>query len=204
MMSDYIPPGFMKNGQGHLVPVELIKDVDIIRDELVKGIMDNAKALIPDISKFKAGTMADIENFIEISADDHQTKWGGQKGNVSLTSYDGHYKVMLAIDDQVIFNEKLQVAKQIIDECTHEWTKDSSPEIKVLIEGAFQTDKAGNISTGRILALRQLDIKHKKWQEAMKAINESIVIMSSKFYLRLYERDDKDKYKQISFDLAAV
>ena len=36
---------------------------------------------------------------------------------MTLTSFDGRFKVMVAVNDTVQFNEKLQVAKQLIDKC---------------------------------------------------------------------------------------
>ena len=73
------------------------------------------------------------------------------------------------------------------------------------MQSAFQTDKEGKINTGRVLALRRLDIRNEKWQKAMQAIGESLQVVGSKEYVRIYERiGNTDQYRPISLDVAAV
>ena len=61
------------------------------------------------------------------------------------------------------------------------------------------------INTGRVLALRRLDIRDEKWQKAMMAIGESLQVVGSKEYVRFYERvGDSDQYQPINLDVAAV
>lgn len=105
----------------------------------------------------------------------------------------------------MVFDERLQAAKQLIDECIIDWSQGSRDEIKVLVQAAFQTDKEGKINTGRVLALRRLDIRDEKWQKAMQAISESLQVVGSKEYVRFYERiGESDQYRPIALDLAAV
>jgi hypothetical protein len=75
----------------------------------------------------------------------------------------------------------------------------------VLVQAAFQTDKEGKINTGRVLALRRLEIRDEKWQTAMRAIGESLQVVGNKEYVRFYERvGNTDQYQSINLDLAAV
>jgi hypothetical protein len=75
----------------------------------------------------------------------------------------------------------------------------------VLVQQAFQTDKEGNLNVGRILGLRRLEIGDPRWQEAMKAISESVQVIGTKQYVRLYERvGDSDRYAPIALDMVAV
>ena len=68
-------------------------------------------------------------------------KVGGNKGNVTLMSYDGRLKIQRNIAENISFDERLQAAKQLIDECLEEWTEGSRDEIKVIINNAFHVDK---------------------------------------------------------------
>lgn len=104
----------------------------------------------------------------------------------------------------MVFDERLQVAKQLIDECLTDWTKDSNDNIKALINQAFQVDKEGKVSTSRVLALRSLDINDAKWDRAMDAISDAIQVTDTKEYIRFYERDDAGAYHQISLDFSNV
>lgn len=205
MSQTSIPDGYRANSSGHLVPNDSIKPLDLLRDDTVMSIVKHAQALQEQMRIFKTQALADIDTFCKISAEQYNTTWGGKKGNLSLTSFCGKFKVLLAVNDTLVFDERLQVAKTLIDECIHEWTADSSSEIKALVEHAFQTDKQGNINTARVFGLMRVKIEHPKWQQAMDALKDSIQVANSSQYLRLYQRvGDTDRYQQVSLDIAGL
>lgn len=200
-----IPEGYMQDQQGKLVPVDMVKPIDIERNEMVLKLVDQAKAKSIELAEFKQSAMKAIEKFVLQSGKKYQVKMGGNKGNVTLMSYDGRFKIQRAIGEHLVFDERLQVAKELIDQCLHEWAEGSRPEIKVLINDAFQVDKQGKVSTARIFGLQRLDIKDRKWKKAMKAISDSVQVAGSKSYVRVYERvGDTDEYKPIPLDVAAL
>jgi hypothetical protein len=204
-MPENFKDNYRTNSYGHLVPVETIRAIDLLRDDTVSRIIDDARALQEQMRLFKQRTLADITAFVGVSAEVYNVKWGGKKGNLTLTSYDGKYKVLLAVSDNLNFDERLQIAKQLIDECIHVWTEGSNANIKALVEHAFQTDKQGNINTARIFGLMRLKIDDAKWQEAMTALKDSIQITATSQYLRLYQRvGQTDKYQQIAMDIAGL
>lgn len=200
-----IPEGYMQDAKGALWPKDTMREIDLLRDELVREIVSRAKAQSEALAQFKAGVFGDIESFIQLSGEKYGVKMGGIKGNVSLLSFDGRYKVQRAVAESLAFDERLQVAKELIDQCIHEWSQGSRSEIRALINDAFQVDKEGRVNSARILSLRRLDIKDEKWNRAMLAIGESIQVAGSKTYFRVYERvGDTDQYRPISLDIAAV
>jgi hypothetical protein len=195
---------YMKDHRGALIPADMVKELDKLRDAQVKEIVSGAEKLSSILADFKRKAMDDIEAFIALSAEKYDVKIGGDKGNVTLMTFDGSYKIVRAISDRLCFDERLQVAKQLIDECFKEWTSDSRSEIKALIDMAFKVDKLGKINTERILGLQRLNITNEKWRKAMQAINDSIMVSSSKAYIRVYKRNEKGDYNQINLDLAAL
>lgn len=196
---------YWRDATGALTPDNLVRDIDKERDELVQAWATKAKALNRDIGVFKDGIFGDIGAFIELSAEKYGAKVGGNKGNVTLFSYDGRYKIQRAINESLQFDERIQAAKVLIDECLNEWSEGSRPELKALIERAFNVDKEGNLNTSRILGLRRVDIQDERWQNAMQAISESVQVVSSKAYVRLYERvGESDQYVPIALDVAGV
>ncbi len=200
-----IPEGCMEDAKGAYWPIETIKEIDLARDELVREIAEKAKAMNEALARFKGSVFGDIEAFVELSGEKYGVKMGGKKGNVSLVSFDGRFKVQRAIAESITFDERLQVAKELIDQCIHEWSDSSRPEIRALVNDAFQVDKEGRVNIGRILGLRRLDIRDEKWQTAMVAIGESIQVSGSKAYFRIYERvGNTDQYQAITLDIAAV
>lgn len=200
-----IPEGFRQDAKGHLVPVDLIKPIDLARDELVTDLVGKARELSKALALFKGQAFGDIKAFIEMSAEQYKASIGGKKGNVSLLTFDGRYKVIHAVADSIKFDERLQAARVLIDECAAEWTQDARSEVRVLVNEAFRTDKAGEISTGRVLGLRRLEIKDERWQRAMQAIGEAVQVVGSKSYIRVYERiGDSDQYAPIPLDIASI
>ncbi|WP_040728248.1 DUF3164 family protein [Thiomicrorhabdus sp. Kp2] len=200
-----IPQGFMQNSQGHLIPESLVSDIDKQRDELVIEIVKKAKDLNSLIAQFKDATMGDIAAFIELSAERYDVYVGGNKGNVTLMSFNGQYKVQRNISEIIRFDEALKAAKALIDECVDEWIKDTRSEVKVIVDQAFSTNKQGELSTSKVLGLLRLEIKEEKWKRAMQAIKDSIRVDGTKSYIRIYEREEgKQNYHQIPLDLASI
>lgn len=197
-----VPDGYRLNDKGHLIPLDKIKEIDKLRDETVKKLVAQALELQQTMRAVKDQLFGEFNDFVELSANEYETKLGGKKGNISLMSFDGKFKIQMAISDNLVFDERLQVAKSLIDECLREWTADSNDNIKALIDNAFAVDKEGKINIRRVLSLRSLNIVDEKWQKAMAAISDATQIVSSKEYIRFYERDDHGKYQQISLDFA--
>ncbi|AJJ08223.1 Protein of uncharacterised function (DUF3164) [Yersinia pseudotuberculosis] len=204
-METKIPEGYWPDAKGCLIPESLIKPIDKERDALVREIAANAKVVNQALANFKGQAFGDIQAFIELSADQYDTKLGGKKGNITLHSFDGRFKLQRAIQESIAFDERLQAARALIDECLHEWTADAGPELRVIVDKAFTEDKEGNISTGRVLGLRRYDITDPRWLRAMTAISESVQVVCSTSYIRVYERiGDTDKYQPITLDVAGV
>lgn len=197
--------GYWEDSKGNFVPEANVKDIDKLRDQTVRRIFALAEALHHEMKKFKGISFEDIASFVQISADQYGAKIGGNKGNVQLLSFDGRLKIQRNIAEHIVFDERLQAAKHLIDECLKEWTADGRDEIKAIINNAFNVDKKGEISTTKILGLKRIEINHPKWLEAMQAISDSINIAGSKAYLRFYQRNDETgEYIPLSLDLATI
>lgn len=200
-----IPDGYRMDSQRRLVAEILIKPLDLARDALVLELVERARDASKGLALFKAAAFGDIDAFVEMSAEEYGAKLGGKKGNVSLISFDGRYKIQRAIQESIAFDERLQAARALIDECLEEWTLGARPEVVTLVNDAFRTDTKGDIRTARVLALRRLEIADERWQRAMKAIGEACQVIGSKSYIRVYERvGDTDQYQPISLDIAGV
>ncbi len=195
---------YMENAKGHLIPISKVKPIDKLRDEVVKDMIAIAIKQRADMRLAKNKLFDTFNDFVALSAQEYDVQMGGKKGNTSLLSFDGKYKIQLAVAENTVFDERLQVAKHLIDECLTDWTKDSNDNIKALINQAFQVDKEGKVSTSRVLALRSLDINDAKWDRAMDAISDAIQVTDTKEYIRFYERDDAGAYHQISLDFSNV
>lgn len=199
------PEGYVRDAQGRLVPESMVKPIDKLRDQTVHQIVKIALQVNEALRQLKLSAFDDIAAFVDTSVEQFGVRPGGNKGNVSLLSYDGRFKVMRSNHDTIKFDERLRAAKALIDECITEWSAGSRDEIKVLVNDAFRVDKEGDVSTNRVLGLRRLNIVDEKWQRAMQAISESFSVIGSRVYIRVYERiGDSDQYKAIPLDIASV
>ena len=204
-MSEAIDLGqYRKDARGALVPVDSIKTIDLVRDDLVHRVFQNVVPVREELVRLKQLALQEIRDFIELSANEYGVQLGGKKGNVTLTSFDGEFRLMVAMSDTLAFDERLQAAKKLIDECLEEWTQNSDANLKTVVQAAFDVNKQGHINTGRVLGLRRLNIQHEKWSEAMNILSDSIQVLASKEYVRFYQRNTDGKYELINLDLATV
>lgn len=199
-----IPAGHRVNAAGHLVPEELIAPVDKLRDDVVRDIIAKAIEQRNQLAAFKLQSMQKITDFCDLSAQEYGVEWGGTKGNVTMMSFDGRYKLIRAVGEHRVFDERIQAAKKLIDECISKWSEGAKSELKALVEHAFRVNKQGRIDVNQVLSLRQISIDDADWKSAMDAIADAIQITGTSQYLRLYERQPDGRYVQIPLDSAKV
>jgi hypothetical protein len=200
-----IPDGYWQDANGNLIPESKVKDIDKLRHQVVMDLCLMAEQQSQSLAKFKALAMQDVAALVATSLEQYGVKSGGEKGNITLTSFDGKYKLVRQMQDRIVFGEQLMAAKVLIDECVLAWSEGSNDNVKALIGHAFQTDKEGKINTARVLGLRRLDIRDDTWQQAMRAIADSMQTASTKPYIRFYKRQAATgEYLPISLDVAAV
>lgn len=194
---------YRTNSKGSLVPVELVKAQDALQDETVRKMIGYGKALSEQIARFKAHVFDDIGAFEAILAQQYESKIGGKKGNKTLFSYDGLFKVQVQIAEAIDFGPELQIAKDLVDECLNEWAASSGPEIRAIVTKAFNTDKEGQINRSEIFMLLNLDISDERWKRAMQAIRDAMRVVGSKTYVRFYERASQSAaWEAITIDLS--
>lgn len=204
-MTTQIPAGYVKDGKGRLVPESMVKDQHKLEDQTVRHIIKYARDLSDQISRFYGHTLDDLQTFMETLAEEYDAKKGGAKGNATFQSYDGLLKITIQVQDTLAFGPELQIAKGLFDECIAKWSEDADDKIRVLVDHAFQVDKAGQINRESLFALRRIEIDDEHWRSAVKALNDSIRVQGSKQYMRFYERDDAEKpWRAITIDLASA
>lgn len=198
------PKGYWEDANGAFIPVSKIKDIDKDRHRTVTSLCERAKVAHQYLAAFKAEAMAEVNEFVERSLAEYDVQSGGKKGNVTLIGFDGRYKIVRQMQPTLYFDERLQAAKALIDECIKSWSRGSNANIKVLVDDAFQVDTQGKISTSRVLGLRRHKITDEAWLRAMAAISDSTQVSSTKPYVRFYERNAAGEYVAINLDMAAV
>lgn len=191
------------NSRGGWTPIGLAKAQDLLQDEVVRKVLGHAMALSEQIARFKQHTFDDIGAFEALLFQEYGAKVGGEKGNMTFTSYDGLFQIKVQVADNIVFGPELQVAKALVDECLNEWASGARDEIRAIVTRAFNTDKAGQINRSEIFMLLRLEIADPRWQAAMKAIRDAMRVEGSKTYVRCFRRDSiKHGWEPVTIDLA--
>lgn len=210
---DYVPPNAVEHGgrmhmadtRGRLVPLESVKAVDLLMDEVVRKVVSYAEPLSEQIARYKQHSFDDVDQFVALLAQEYGAQIGGKKGNTSLTTFDGLMRVQVAVADNIIFGPELQIAKQLFDECVTEWSADSNAHIRALITKAFNTDKEGLVNRAELLSLTRVEIDDERWNRAVQAIRDAQRSIGTKRYIRVFTRPTPDAaWSPIAIDVAAV
>lgn len=183
---------YMEDGFGRLVPKENVKEIDKLRDDLVREISDRAKQLQADMIKFKQDVYSQVSAFLELSAKEYGRSYGGKKGNVKLSSFDHSRMIQVQISEDLTFDERLDIAKDLIDQCLDRWTIEGKKEIRAIVEEDFAVNRKGRFNVGRILGLRRHAFDDPDWKQAMELISDSLQVTGSKSYFRAYERTGEE------------
>lgn len=194
---------YMQDAKGALVPVNLIKPQHLLQDEVVRKIIGHAIALSAQVARFKAHTFDDIGGFEALLEQEYGSTIGGAKGNKTLMTHDGLFKVQVQVADYIDFGPELQTAKGLIDECLNEWAAGARDELRAIVTRAFNTDKPGQINRSEVFMLLRLNIEDARWQRAMTAIRDAMRVVGSKTYVRCYRRPSQEAaWEAVSIDLA--
>lgn len=204
-ITETIPAGYMKNALGHLVPEANVREQDKLRDQVVRELVTHAINANAQLVTLKKKALGDIDDLVKIAGERYGVTMGGKKGNISISTYDGKYKVQRAVADVLQFTEEMEAAKVLIMACIKRWSQDANPHISALVSRAFAPGRNGQLKTSAVLDLLRIDIDDAEWKKAMDALKDSIHASGTAVYVRIYERiGDSDQYKAIPLDLADV
>ncbi|TBV10226.1 DUF3164 family protein [Stutzerimonas kirkiae] len=205
MADTRIPDGFVQNAQGHLVPEHQVREHDKLRDQAAGELAAMALAINKQLAEFKRRALADIDDLIAISAAKYGVTLGGKKGNVSICTYNGQFKIEKAVAERIAFTEEILAAKELIDGCIRKWSEGADQHLRILVDRAFRANRQGQIKTGDVLSLLRVEIDDPDWKLAMEALKDSIQVNGTAVYVRFYQRvGATDRYEPINLNIAAV
>ena len=212
-MSENIPDGYMKNALGHLVPKSQVREQDLLRDDTARRIAAKWISLHEAMKALKAEAFADVDDHIRIAGDKYGLELGGEKGGVTISSYDGSIKIVRSVADSITFTEEIEAAKALIERCLDRWSKAAETadgaagvqNLRAIAGRAFAKNRQGNLKKNDVLDLLRSEIKDSDWELAQAAIRDSIKVTGTSTYIRVYVRKgDTGQYEAIPLDMAAV
>lgn len=128
------------------------------------------------------------------------------KGNLTLTGFSGSLQVEVDVKDYIVFDERLNIAKGLIDQyLMRKCDEANSQALRSIIHEAFNMDKKGLINRYMLRRLMRTNIKDQDWVKAMELIRESEQAVSSKQYVMFRFRDDpKAEWQTLSLNFASL
>lgn len=193
---------YYQRADGSLVPETMVKDEDKLKDNLVNDLAIKILGLRADMDTLKKSVMEDMDSFIRLMAENYGVDIETKCGSYNLTTYDGKYRLRIETNDYTRYNEKVYIAKELIDEYIDESTKDASDTVRTIVSTAFQLHQ-GHFDAKAISRLRQLAITDEKWKKAMDVLDDAREVVTTGRSLRLYVKNDSG-YELVNMNFSVI
>lgn len=204
-MSAKTKNGSWINRNGNAVNPKLIDPVAKRRDRVVERIIKKAEKLESMMLKVKQEIFNEVETYMNYIQKKSGAEEVDTKGNITLSDYSSLKKVKIQINEMLEFDERLNVAKQLIDECLTEWASDAAEELKAIVAEAFNVDKKGKVNKFMLFRLKKIRVKHPKWTKAMQLIDESTDVVGTRQYLMFQTRESiRDDFRTINLNFSSI
>lgn len=177
--------------RGRPVPEQYIPATDKKRDQLVERTFKKVVKLSEKIAETKCEIVGSIDKYLDELAKENRVRenW---KGNILLQNFDKSLCIERRIDDNIGFDEKLQMVKTIVDKWIAGRLDGIDENLGKVITQAFNVDKQGRVNTAMLMKLMHLKIEDSEWKKAMRMLKESIIVKSSKQSINFKRKVKKD------------
>lgn len=200
-----IPPGYIEDDKGRLVPESMVKPLDMLRHQTALEMMELIDDTHAKLRKVKRQLFEMLEAYVETAMEEYEADPKSGKGYVAITTFDGRIKIERSPYKGFTLTEELKAAKALIDEYLNEKTADVSPELKAIIDDIFEVGETGRPNVKEVMRLRRYNIDDPRWHKAMRAINDALKVVYSNEYIRGYRRDDETgKMAGVTLQFSAV
>jgi|JFJP01.1.fsa_nt_gi hypothetical protein len=192
----------LTDAQGRVCPIGIYTEVQIARDRLVKQSIAEAKKRANEQQLYHQDMIASISEFFRLSAEEHHAKPLGEESGVDMVSIDGLMRIKLVRAKSATANEKLMIAKAMLEELVAKRGANIEPFFKTLVFAAFETSATGQMRLDKVIELRGMKCEYPEWRSIKEALDAAIEYVFKKRYVVFYERESaKDSWKQIPLNL---
>lgn len=191
------------NKDGQEIPSKYVSQKDKLDDKTVEQIVKIAKKLNQQLAEGKTKINTLLENYIKSSNELRKVnvEW---KGNFTIMNFDKSLKVEKRIAEYIEFNNELQIAKGLIEQCINKWTDNALEQVKLIINDIFNIGKKKLIPRNNLIKLKKYKFPEPEWKQAMQIISEALEVSERRPYVNVYEKMSEKAYKQILLNFSAV
>ncbi len=181
----------LTDAQGRAVPVTCIRASVVLQHEVAEKIRERFEALAEYNRAEKAAIFAELEAFRGLLEQEYGVRAGGTRGGMTVRTYDTHTEIKLEERDYYRVTPEIGIAQALIGKILDDLTEQASGDLRAIVMRAFDTDKrTGQPNVGSILKLKSMVIDHPQWPEAKRALEDSLVVISSKSAVTCHTRPD--------------
>lgn len=192
---------------GEIVPAQYVKPYDKHRDRLARKIAAEFAAERERLKAIRTRTLSRVMELQDKAAEAADIKaLGGKQGNVQFRSFDGLITIRVDNARRTEFDERLQLAQQLIMEAVQEMAQgDHNADLVEIATKAFKPRRNGNLDMQRIRDLRNYNVKHAKWKKACEIISDCERTIGHRKYIRVSVKANQDATPDnIILDIAAL
>lgn len=174
-----------------------------LRDETVQNIVCTALQLNAQLKEFKTSAYSHVNTMYEL-LQEHSNRHAKGKGNVTLDTTDGKYRVAFKRADFTRFDERsTQAESHILEFLSSELPADSKTTklVRLLLER-----KKGEMDKNNVLKLISMknDFENEHWRSGITLLQESIVPDYTKFYMDFYVRTEDGEWQQVGLHFSRL
>ena len=195
---------FLENSKGKRVPIELINPADRDRERMINQVFELAEELQVQLIETKQKMYFAIAEFMK--------KHGGvpefdvaSMEQLHFTDFAAKRQLQIRKAEKIDYNEQLNTALRLLNECVEEWTQGDRPELCSLIQQVVSAGKKGKIDHAMLLRLQRINSTYPKFQKAQQLIAASINTYFAKQYLLIRKRDNAEgKFQTVNLNFSGI
>jgi hypothetical protein len=194
-----IPEGFTRNEKGHLIPNDQIADKELMENALINEshCLMAAMTAGADLIRLHIHSEADALCSMRICDAGGSDKLAQEPGKVTLRNMDGTRNVQIDRRATMSLSPEARVAKDKVMKCIDRRSGNVDKLLLALVNAAWKTNEAGDISVSKVSALFAVPCRDEDWLVAMDAIKAAMRGTGVKTYTRLYARPDANAKWQL-------
>jgi len=192
---------------GEQVPAKYVKPYDRKRDRIARSIAKHWQEEQDRLIRLKQDTLDLVDHLrTEAAAAAGVKGLGGKEGYIQFRSFDGLVTVRVDNAKRTEFDERLQLAQQLIMEAVKELSEgENNADLVEIATRAFQPRKSGSLDMQRVRDLKSYNVRHPKWVKACEIIGECERVIGYRRYVRVMVKADRDSEPlNIVLDIASV
>lgn len=182
------------------------KEYENNRELLIKSSMTIAQRIHDDMKSFKQDLFKGVENFYDLMKEYGDVK-KMNKGNFSIKSHDGQFKLEVSKNITFAFDERGDQAETLVKEFLQDKIKKNDKVAYELITSLLERDKkSGKFDPRNIHKLYAYETKFQdeRFQKAMRLFKEAYTEQKTCQYVRFFQMNDNGKYEAIGLNFSSI